>query len=134
MHQISEMVPLASKVAKVSPKLDKVGQRWLQHGHRITEVTNLVPGRAMVKLSASKNPTHIGNSVGIGRDWWDPVEMRNLQVIQRFRHCLMILAAIPHQPNAYGAISCSLKILLGVEISRSGVEVSKCGVKILRCG
>ena len=44
------------------------------------------------------------------RNWWDPVEMRNLQVIQRFRHSLMLLAAIPHQPNAYGAISFLSKI------------------------
>ena len=39
------------------------------------------------------------------RNWWDPVEMWNLAVIPRFGHSLVLLAAIPGQPNAYGALA-----------------------------
>ena len=44
------------------------------------------------------------------RNWWDPVEMWNLAVIPRFGHSLMLLAAIPGQPNAYGALAFFRKI------------------------
>ena len=42
----------------------------------------------------------------------------------------MLVAAIPNQPKAYGALSFLSKFLLGVEILRFGVEVSKCGVRL----
>ena len=62
----------------------------------------------------------------------DPVEMRNLPVLQCFRHSLMILAAIPHQSNPYGAILFLLKILLGVEISRFCLEMCRSGNEACR--
>ena len=39
------------------------------------------------------------------RNWWDPVEVRNLPIIPRFGHSLMLFAGIPGQPNAYRALS-----------------------------
>ena len=53
------------------------------------------------------------------RNLWDPVEMRNLPAIQRFRHSLMLLAAIPGQPNAYGAFAFFQKNLVALRIRKT---------------
>ena len=68
------------------------------------------------------------------RNCSDPVGIRFVARIPCFGHSLMLLAAIPCQPNAYGALASFPKNRFGVEMLSFGVEMCRFGVEMCRYG